>query len=243
MNTKAHTRLHAETLGLGERVVLVHGWVAQHGLADDGFELVLVDRRGYGRSAGPPAEDFLADAEGVADLLGDGAHLVGHSYGGLVSLLAAASRPHAVRSLTVLEPALPIDITDEPAWRTFVESMLELWQQDGSDDEWVSAFLVAVGSDPDDFPPEFFEAARPLVPLLRHGRPFSQAVIPLDELRRAPFPKLVVSGGHHVGFTAACRDLAASIGADHRVVEGAGHEIQFVGGPLNELLVELWRTS
>lgn len=251
MSTREHVRLHAETMGRGDRVVLVHGslatadeeWVAQHCLADRGFELVLVDRRGYGRSPGPPAEDFLADAEGVAELLGDGAHLLGHSYGGLVALLAAARRPEAVRSLTVLEPGLPASVTDEPSWRNFVEFFPALCRDGGSDHDFVVRFLETVGSNPADFPPEFFAAAMPLVSLLRNGRPFSEAVVPVDELRAARFPKLVVSGGHHVGFTAACRDLAATIGADHREVAGAGHEIQFVGDPLNELLVDLWRRS
>jgi pimeloyl-ACP methyl ester carboxylesterase len=251
MSTREHIRLHAATMGRGDRVVLVHGslataqeeWVAQHDLADRGFELVLVDRCGYGDTPGAAGEDYLADAEGVVDLLGDGAHLVGHSYGGLVALLAAARRPAAVRSLTVLEPGLPASVTDDPAWHDFVESARAIWQDDCSDHNWVVKFLVAVGSDPAEFPPEFFAAALPLVPLLRHGRQFHEAVIPVDELRSARFPKLVVSGGHHAGFTAVCRDLALAIDGDHRVVEGAGHEIQFVGAELNDLLVELWRQT
>src|ERR687887_198110 len=54
----------------------------------------------------PPVErvDFEEQAPLVADLLEDGAHLVAHSYGGVVSLYAAALRPEAVRSLTVIEP-------------------------------------------------------------------------------------------------------------------------------------------
>ena len=38
-------------------------------------------------------------------MTGDGAHLVGHSYGGLGVLFAAARRPAATLSLTLLEPA------------------------------------------------------------------------------------------------------------------------------------------
>ena len=57
------------------------------------------------------------------------------------------------------------------------------------------------------------------------------------------FPKLVVSGGHNAGFDAICDDLAARIGASRMVVEGAGHEIQFAGRPLNEALLALWRTT
>jgi pimeloyl-ACP methyl ester carboxylesterase len=60
------------------------------------------DRRGYGRSPKARGEDFLTDADDIADLLGDGAHLVGHSYGGLGVLLAAARLPAATLSLTLL---------------------------------------------------------------------------------------------------------------------------------------------
>lgn len=72
-------------------MVLVHGslatgaeeWEAQRPLAAEGIRLIVHDRLGYGRSPWAEGEDFLRDAEDIADLMGDGAHLVGHSYGGL----------------------------------------------------------------------------------------------------------------------------------------------------------------
>src|SRR5690242_17626930 len=105
------TGLNVTVWGEGDDAVFVHGsfgwgeetWAKQRPLADD-HRLLLVDRRGFGRSAPDGRVDFERDAGDVADLLGDGAHLVGHSYGGVVSLLAAARRPAAVRSLTVIEP-------------------------------------------------------------------------------------------------------------------------------------------
>ena len=73
------SKLHVETWGRGEPVVLVHGslatgaeeWEAQRPLADDGFRLLVPDRRGYGRSPEADGEDFLRDAEDIADLMGD----------------------------------------------------------------------------------------------------------------------------------------------------------------------------
>ena len=50
-----------------------------------------------------------------------------------------------------------------------------MWDADLPDEEWVVRFLVAVGSDPSEFPPEFLEAAAPLVPVFRRGRPFYEA--------------------------------------------------------------------
>lgn len=83
-------RLHVESWGEGTPVVLVHGslalgleeWEQQRPLTAEGFHLLVPDRRGYGRSPGADGEDFLRDAEDIAELMGDGAHLVGHSYGG-----------------------------------------------------------------------------------------------------------------------------------------------------------------
>src|SRR6059036_1839798 len=103
--------VHVETFGRGPRVVLVHGsvgngastWSAQEPLAER-FTLVVPDRPGS--PPNPPVDrvDFEEQAPLVAELLGDGAHLVGHSYGGVISLYAASLRPGAVHSLTLIEP-------------------------------------------------------------------------------------------------------------------------------------------
>jgi len=103
--------LFVESWGLGARAGLVHGslatgadeWQAQRPLADEGFQLLVLDRRGYGKSPALDGEDFVRDGEDIADLMGDSAHLVGHSYGGLGVLFAAARRPDATLSMTLLE--------------------------------------------------------------------------------------------------------------------------------------------
>src|SRR3990172_8605011 len=94
-----------------ERLVLVHGsvvggrptWRGQLPLGRR-FELLILDRPGF--PPNPPVDlvDFEKDADLVAGLLRPGDHLVGHSYGGVISLLAAALQPLLVRSLTVIEP-------------------------------------------------------------------------------------------------------------------------------------------
>jgi hypothetical protein len=133
---------------------------------------------------------------------------------------------------------------DDPTWQGLVATLRGFWQdRELSDDAWVVEFLVAVGSDPTEFPPEFLSEAAALAPLLRNGRPPFDAGLPLETIAGMPFPKLVVSGGHHVGFDAMCRDLADRIGADHATIEGAGHEVQFTGPPLNQLLADLWRRA
>ena len=81
------SRLFVDCWGSGVPAVLVHGslatgadeWQAQRPLAEEGFRLVVPDRRGYGRSPTARGEDFLIDAEDLAELMGDGAHLVGRA--------------------------------------------------------------------------------------------------------------------------------------------------------------------
>jgi pimeloyl-ACP methyl ester carboxylesterase len=248
--THPGTDIHVEDWGNGTPVVLAHGslataaeeWAGQRPLADEGYRLLAPDRRGYGRSPAAFGEDFLRDAEDIAVLMGDGAHLVGHSYGGLGVLFAAARRPEATLSLALLEPAAFALGHQHPAGRALVNEVRRTWDQDIPDQQWVIGFLQAVGSDPDEFSPDFLAAALPLVPVLRRGRPFWQPHLPLEELAAASFPKLVVSGGHSAGFDAMCDDLAERIGASRAVVAGAGHEIQFTGTPINDTLLTHWRT-
>lgn len=245
------TDLFVDSWGAGAPVVLVHGslatgaeeWQAQRPLADEGFRLLVFDRRGYGRSAGAEGEDFLRDADDIAALMGDGAHLVGHSYGGLGALFAAARRPDATLSLALLEPAAFGLARDHPAARALLEQLLALWDLDLPDADWVVRFLKAVGSDPDALPPGLLDAALPMVPVCRRARPPWQSDVPLAALAAAPFPKLVVSGGHSAAFDAICDDLAQRIGASRAVAAGAGHEVQFAGQPVNDLLLSLWRAA
>ena len=246
------TDLFVESWGTGTPVVLVHGslataldeWQAQRPLADEGFRLVVFDRRGYGQSPAADGEDFLRDADDIVELMGDGAHLVGHSYGGLGALVAAAKRPDATLSLALLEPGAFSLGQHNPSARQLVDDLRRLWKEDLPDRDWVIRFLTAVGSDPEAMPPELVDAAVPLVPVLRRGRrSLWDADLPLTELASAPFPKLVVSGGHSAGFDAICDDLAERIGASRMLVAGAGHEIQFTGPSINEALLALWRTQ
>lgn len=76
----------------------------------------------------------------------------------------------------------------------------------------------------------------------RPGPPPWEGDLPLEELASAGFPKLVVSGGPSVGFEAICDELGRRIDALRAVVEGTGHEIQFTGPPVNDLLLDRWRS-
>ena len=226
-----------------ERVVLVHGsvsgaaatWAAQRALGAR-WRLVMVERPGF--PPGPPVErvDFDDDAVLVAAALEDGAHLVGHSYGGVVSLLAAGRRPEAVRSLTVIEPPAMGVARGHPAVERFVSDGERLWATGPTDDPeaFLRAFLTFVGAS--------LEPPSPRSPGLEQGartllveRPPWEAAIDLDVLRAAGFPVLVVSGRHDAAFDEVCDVLETRLGAERAVLPGAGHTAQRAPG-FNERL-------
>src|ERR1700757_397360 len=101
--------MQLEIWGEGPRVVLVHGaitngpaaWSKQRPLAER-WQLVVVNRPGFAPNPPEQRSDFEADAAALARMLDEPAHLVGHSYGGLIVLLAADQRPDAVLSLTLI---------------------------------------------------------------------------------------------------------------------------------------------
>lgn len=131
-------RLHAQTVGKGPDVALVHGLAANLAfwylrlvpLLSGRFRVTVYDLRGHGRSEMPAhgyttahmAYDLLA----LLDQLGiKRVHLVGHSFGGAVALHAAVLAPERVRTLTLADaqvPALqplprPGEMTLWDAWR------------------------------------------------------------------------------------------------------------------------------
>lgn len=240
--------LYVETWGSGTPVVLVHGglatgaeWLEQKPLTKEGFQLLVPDRRGYGNSPGS-GDDFLRDAEDIANLIGDGAHVVAHSYGGLGAMFAAAQKPQETLSLAMLEPPA-FTMTSDAAARSLVDAVRDIWDEDVPDDEWLRRFFEAVGTDPATLPDEILEEAVPQVPLARQGRPAWDREPPVDELKKCPYPKLIVSGGHSEGFDAICDELATNIDASRAEVAGAGHEIQFTGPPVNEVLLDFWQST
>jgi pimeloyl-ACP methyl ester carboxylesterase len=110
--------LEYEVQGTGEPVLLIHGAIladaftpllTQPALADD-YQLIAYHRRGFAgscRHTGPcTIAHQTADARAVLDHLGvERAHVVGHSYGGMIALQLALDAPERVATLALLEPA------------------------------------------------------------------------------------------------------------------------------------------
>jgi len=225
------------------RVVCVHGsvvngdvtWAAQRPLAER-FELVVPNRRGFPPGGEVESVDFEDEARWLEQFVEPGTHLVGHSYGGVIALFAAAACADRLRSLTVVEPPAFGVARGVPAVEEFVAGGVELWQRGPRDDPdaFLRAFLRSVGSSVPSgrFTPELLQGARTLIV---ERNPW-EAEPPLDELAAAPWPKLVVSGAHSEAFDAVCDVLEERLSAERAVLPGAGHSVPRLGEPFNAVL-------
>jgi pimeloyl-ACP methyl ester carboxylesterase len=108
------TELYYERAGSGEPMLLIQGMSATHlawgdeFLADlaGGFETIVFDNRGMGRSGQAElpftVADMAGDALGLLDALGlERVHVVGISMGGAIAQELALAHPERIRTLTL----------------------------------------------------------------------------------------------------------------------------------------------
>jgi pimeloyl-ACP methyl ester carboxylesterase len=255
--TALHVTIWGDAGADAPSVVLVHGTMtwgtacfeAQHTLARY-YRLLVMDRRGFGESPDIDQSDYEVDASDVAELLGDGAHLVGHSYGGVVAMLAAGLRPPIVRSLTLIEPSAFRLAARDPTVAAALERMRKGVQnlpEGMSAEEYLRLSTEPLGID---VPAPTLLTLRAARSAMRE-RPSWEAEVPVEPLARASWPKLVISGiwenvsSEYRAFAgeplmACARITADRIGASLLRVPGAGHEPhkeqpEFVNAALRDL--------
>jgi pimeloyl-ACP methyl ester carboxylesterase len=103
--------------------VFIHGVLNDHSvwilqtryLAHHGWNVLAIDLPGHGRSGGPPPETVEQAAGSVLALLDalavERAALVGHSFGSLIALEAAARAPARVSHLALVGTAWPMKVS------------------------------------------------------------------------------------------------------------------------------------
>jgi pimeloyl-ACP methyl ester carboxylesterase len=248
--------LNVTVWGEGEPAVFVHGsfgwgeetWAKQRPLADS-HRLLLVDRRGFGGSPAAGRVDFDRDANDIAGLLGDGAHLVGHSYGGVVSLLAAGLRPEAVRSLTVIEPPAFGVARGNVVVEKFIGGVDDAMREATDPSDYRRRFLRNFGfsATAQKLDGRAFEAARSSW----QERSPAEAEIPFAALRGVR--TLLVRGDWaaappaareraRVIFHAVCDVLEQELDAESATFPSA-HNPQLLGKPFNERLLAFWSSE
>ena len=221
----------------GPRAVLVHGsaqgsevggdrhFSRQKKLAAHGLQVLVPDRPGHGRSPDPGRpDDAEADGAWVADMLEDGAHLVGHSFGGCVALAAAARNPGAVRSLTLIEPAVLALAVNRSAVRSLLFRIVTTTYLTFSDAERIRRFSTLLNI------PDEIRGGADDATLKRMGKAIKALKLPapgrlrqqMEGVKRAGIPLLIVTGGWSPAFDVAA-DAAAELGGGRRLVIPSPH--------------------
>jgi pimeloyl-ACP methyl ester carboxylesterase len=235
--------LHLARVGQGPRLVFVHGsisagweaWDAQRTLADR-FELLVLWRSGYAPNPPLDALDFDVQADEVVSLLRSGDHLVAHSHGGVVALLAAARAAPMLASLTLVEPAAFALAPDDPDVRAFEDGLRSSLAGVTDPVAYFRTFANGMGAPDEVLPTELPPAFEDRVRTFMLERWPGEAEIDLDAISRTPLPVLVVSGDWHPAFDAVCDVIEERLGAERVVLSGAGHTVQEVGRPFNDAL-------
>jgi pimeloyl-ACP methyl ester carboxylesterase len=136
--------LEYEVSGTGEPVVFIHGafiadtfrpLLAEPSLGGR-YQLILYHRRGYAGSsrASEPVSVArqAADCRALLRHLGvERAHVVGHSYGGIVALQLALDAPGVAHSLALLEPGLMVGASAQ-GYRESLARGVERYRQAGA---------------------------------------------------------------------------------------------------------------
>lgn len=120
--------LFVEEVGSGEPLVLVHGawgdhfeWAFVQPMLAERCRVIVYDRRGHsasGPAVGSVADDVADLANLIENRVGGPAFVYGSSFGGILALRLAATRPDLVRAVCAHEPPafgiLPRGKVDEP---------------------------------------------------------------------------------------------------------------------------------
>ena len=215
-------------------------WERQADLARR-WNLLIPTRRGF--PGGPEADrqDFERDADDLRSLLGDGAHLVGFSYGGVGAALLSGQDPSRVKSLTLIEAPIYKGAPDHPSVREIITSGDAVLAGDANE-KTERRFLMNAGMDPGAVAGRHRELIQQSIDASRGGRAPSEADPDLNRIADADLPVMVVSGGHHDGIEMICDGLAARLNARREIVSGAGHAVPRMPG-FNELLEEFLRST
>lgn len=131
-------RFHVQQAGVGPDVVLIHGvtgdlsiWFLCKAMATlaESHRVTAYDLRGHGYTEAPPdhytSADHAADLFALMDVLGiDRARLVGHSFGAVIALHAAALEPDRVLAAVLSDPYFPAlrhleDVSRWGHWQNF----------------------------------------------------------------------------------------------------------------------------
>jgi len=240
-----------EVTGQGRPVVLLHGfpdsgrlWRHQvPALAGAGFQVIVPDLRGYGRSGKPEAVEaysLMALAGDVMAILADlgiaRAHLVGHDWGAALAWGLASLAPDHVDHLAVLSVGHPATFRRtsqqcEKSWYTLLFQFPGIAERWLADNDWANFRAWAHHPDTDQVIAEL-EATGSLTPGLNWYRaniPPESWVAPPLTLPPVQAPTLGVWSTDDIALTETqMTDSAENVSGPWRYerLDGPGHWMQ-----------------
>jgi pimeloyl-ACP methyl ester carboxylesterase len=234
--------IRVAAMGEGEPVVLVHGttgnaegwaFVAPELAAD--FRVITYDRRGRGQSGDSPDYSFEGEADDLLAVLawaGAPVHLVGHSFGARVAMLAAQMSAD-IATLVLYEPPLAVEAVPAGTYEAIEEAT-----RVGDWAEVLARFLPLAELTDDEIawlradPPSWDAAMDGARTVARETRAVRACPVDLEALRRVGVPSLVLRGGETTSpiFLDGLDDVAAALGATVERIGGQRH-IATVGAP------------
>jgi pimeloyl-ACP methyl ester carboxylesterase len=242
--------LHVSAFGPGERsispIVLIHGsavadpdrfWAAQCDLATQG-EVLVLHRRGYGRSPLVPGKNPDHDAADILELCrGVGAHLVGHGFGAVVALYFAVRRPDRVRSLTLVEPLVLQAAPERPEAQALWAKLGAVFarRSDLTPEEYSAEVAQALDQPAPDLAQLTADDRQALLAAMVEPAPW-EVPLDFDAVRACGWPKLVVTSGAHPGVEAAADGLAERIGALRKVLADGAPAISGLSPAFNDCI-------
>ncbi|NUP45763.1 MAG: alpha/beta hydrolase [Catenulispora sp.] len=222
-------------------------------LAEAGYEVVAIDQRGQNESAGPddPGAYTLARlAEDLADVvegLGtERVHVLGHSFGGLVTREYALAHPGRVRSLALFDsgPAAVPGRSAEQAELLVAAAGFMSTQQIWAEMQKIAA-TQAAPQHPDAAVRAFLQRrfeANDLAMLIGMGTSILGAPDRTDELAAAGVPLLVAAGaGDDAWPVELQKDMATRLGTEFVLIQDAAHSPAAENPAATvRVLVEFW---
>lgn len=176
-------------------VVFIHGSVFEdmfiplmsHQALSD-YSFLHYHRRGYGnsdynKSSPPTINDLSSDCLDLMKFLNiEHAHIVSHSYAGLIALQAAIDDVRKVHSLTLMEPPLAAFVPGGPEFGKKLENSFTLYKE-GKQLESIDSFLRVVFEGTQDY--------RRVIDIQLGNKAFDKALSILDTMFQLEFPALL----------------------------------------------------
>ncbi|KAK4550868.1 hypothetical protein LTR36_000448 [Oleoguttula mirabilis] len=228
--------IYYEVHGEGKPLILTHGYSSTsamwHGQVDSfteaGYQLLIWDMRGHGKSAYPDDQSQYSEAHTVSDILalldhvcgaGSKAIVGGLSLGGYMSLAFNRVHPQRVRVLLIIDtgPGFKSDKARE-AWNQTAHKTGSRFEKEGL------SVLQA-----DDVSPERSHVTHRNatgLALAARGMLAQRNAAVIESLPSVGVPALVVVGGEDTPFLMASEYMATRIpGAKKVVIPDAGHAV------------------